>query len=321
MQVINIKEIENIKLGNYSDFTNATGCTVIYSERFMPTGICVKGGGPASRESNLCNSLTFTEGVNAIVLSGGSAYGLDSASGVMKYLEENNIGLPVINGVVVPLVVGSSLFDLGLGSSKVRPDASFGYQACLNSENKFESGNFGAGLGCSIGKINGMSTAMKSGLGQYAVEANGVKVGAVVAVNAIGDVFENGEKLAGLLNNSKSSFLSSSNVLIEKINSNFNAFNTNTTIASVFTNAKFDKRQMNKMASNLTSAFSNTIKPVFTSFDGDTIYASSCGDVDADFDAVSVLANYVLEKAIVDAIKSTDSAYGLMSYQEFRNRN
>ena len=211
MKEIKITDIENIKIGNAQNIEAATGCTVIICERGANTSLDVRGGGPASRESELTKPLATTEVIHAVLLSGGSAFGLDASGGVMKYLEERNIGFDV--GVTkVPLVCESCIFDLRVGDYKVRPDIEMGYNACIDAQNNNpKMGNYGAGTGASVGKILGVDYAMKSGLGFYALEVDGVKVGAVVSVNAFGDIFDydTGKKLAGLLGEDKKSFRSS----------------------------------------------------------------------------------------------------------------
>ena len=206
MKQININEIENVRIGNAENKEAGTGCTVIICEKGAVTGLDVRGGGPASRESELLKPTAAAGFINAVLLSGGSAFGLDAAGGVMEYLEERKIGFDV--GVtVVPLVAQSCIFDLTVGDMNVRPDKAMAYEACLNSEkNNPEMGNFGAGTGASVGKLLGMATAMKAGLGSYAVQIGDLKVGAIVAVNACGDIFDydTHEIIAGLLTPARS---------------------------------------------------------------------------------------------------------------------
>ena len=247
MREIKITDIENIKIGNAQNKEAATGCTVIICERGAVTGLDVRGGGPASRESELTKPFATTEIIHAVLLSGGSAFGLDASGGVMKYLEERNIGFDV--GVTkVPLVCQSCIFDLRIGDYKTRPDSSMAYEACKDSENNNpKMGNYGAGTGACVGKILGADYAMKSGLGFYAVQIDDVKVGAIVSVNAFGDIYDydNGKIIAGLLNESKNGLRSSEEELI-KITQNKNLtftstakdIVTNTTIGAIITNAK-----------------------------------------------------------------------------------
>lgn len=321
---IKITDIENIKIGNAEDEKAGTGCTVIICERGAITGLDVRGGGPASRESELTKPFASAEVIHAVLLSGGSAFGLDAAGGVMKYLEERNIGFDV--GVTkVPLVCESCIFDLRVGDYKIRPDAKMGYQACVNSEkNNIQMGNHGAGTGATVGKILGIDYAMKSGLGFYALQIGNLKVGAIVSVNAFGDIFdyERGSMIAGVLNKEKNGFGNSEEELIkiaENKNLSFdieNNITTNTTIGAVITNAKFTKSQMGKIASMTHNGFARTIKPVHTTLDGDSIYAMSVGDVNANLDAVGSIAGIVMGKAINSAIINTKSAYSFKAYND-----
>ena len=321
---IKITDIENIKIGNAEDEKAGTGCTVIICERGAITGLDVRGGGPASRESELTKPFASAEVIHAVLLSGGSAFGLDAAGGVMKYLEERNIGFDV--GVTkVPLVCESCIFDLRVGDYKIRPDAKMGYRACVNSEkNNIQMGNHGAGTGATVGKILGIDFAMKSGLGFYALQIGNLKVGAIVSVNAFGDIFdyESGSMIAGVLNKEKNGFRNSEEELIkiaENKNLSFdieNNITTNTTIGAVITNAKFTKSQMGKIASMSHNGFARTIKPVHTTLDGDSIYAMSVGDVNANLDAVGSIAAIVMGKAINSAIINTKSAYGFKAYND-----
>ena len=318
MKEIKITDIENIKIGNAQNIEAATGCTVIICERGANTSLDVRGGGPASRESELTKPLATTEVIHAVLLSGGSAFGLDASGGVMKYLEERNIGFDM--GVTkVPLVCESCIFDLRVGDYKVRPDIEMGYNACIDAQNNNpKMGNYGAGTGASVGKILGVDYAMKSGLGFYALEVDGVKVGAVVSVNAFGDIFDydTGEKLAGLLGEDKKSFRSSEEELIKLTRDKEISFNLveNTTIGTIITNAKFTKTQMGKIASMAHNGFARTIKPVHTTLDGDSIYAMSVGDIKASIDAVGSLAAIVIGRAINNAVKNAESSYGLKAY-------
>lgn len=318
MKEIKITDIENIKIGNAQNIEAATGCTVIICERGANTSLDVRGGGPASRESELTKPFATTEVIHAVLLSGGSAFGLDASGGVMKYLEERNIGFDV--GVTkVPLVCESCIFDLRVRNYKVRPDIEMGYNACIDAQNNNpKMGNYGAGTGASVGKILGVDYAMKSGLGFYALEVDGVKVGAVVSVNAFGDIFDydTGEKLAGLLGEDKKSFRSSEEELIKLTRDKEISFNLveNTTIGAIITNAKFTKTQMGKIASMAHNGFARTIKPVHTTLDGDSIYAMSVGDIKASIDAVGSLAAIVIGRAINNAVKNAESSYGLKAY-------
>ena len=198
---ISIEEIEGFRIGNAQDAEGGSGCTVIICEKGAVGGVDVRGAGPASRETDLLDPKKACQEVYGVLLSGGSAFGLDAAGGVMRYLEEREIGFDVGIGHV-PIVPAACLFDLTVGDSRCRPDAKMGYAACVDSENnRPQSGNFGAGTGATVGKFMEMERAMKSGLGTYALQIGDLKVGAVVAVNSLGDIYDvdTGEQIAGML--------------------------------------------------------------------------------------------------------------------------
>ena len=197
---IDVTEIKGFLLGNAENSDAGTGCTVIICPKGAVAGVDVRGGAPATRETDLLRSENTVECIHAVVLSGGSAFGLEAGSGVMQFLEKNNIGLPMGN-VYVPIVTQASLFDLGVGSSEVRPDLEMGIEACLAAyQGDFSNGNHGAGTGASVGKCYGMDRAMKTGLGSFACSDGDLQVGAISAVNAVGDVYNGYNNIvAGLL--------------------------------------------------------------------------------------------------------------------------
>jgi L-aminopeptidase/D-esterase-like protein len=276
-------------------------------------GLDVRGGGPASRESGVLNPVANAEKIHAVVLSGGSAFGLDAAGGVMQYLEEHDVGYYV--GVAkVPIVCQSSLFDLSVGSASVRPDKAMGYAACENAEkHNYKDGNFGAGTGATVGKLHGLDYCMKSGIGSYAVQIGDLKLGAVVAVNAWGDVFDykTGKQIAGLLGEDKKSLRQTADEMMKSYSVVENKFVSNTTIGIVITNAAFDKTKLTKIASMAHNGYSRSVNPVNTCADGDSIYAMSAGNITADLDMIGTLAAQVMSEAITRAVMSAESAYGL----------
>jgi L-aminopeptidase/D-esterase-like protein len=319
LKEIPISVIENIRIGHAQDYENATGCTVIMCDQGAPTGLDVRGGGPASRESQLLDPVAANNGIHGLLLSGGSAFGLDAAGGVMKYLEEKNVGFPV-GMTVVPIVCASCLFDLQLVNHKVRPDAAMAYEACLDAENsRSDSGNIGAGTGATVGKFHGSDRMMKSGLGCYAVQIGDLKVGAIVAVNAVGDIYDvhTGKKLAGLLNREKTGFLDTEEEFYRSYASLQNLFTGNTTIGAVITNGKFDKIQMKKIASMAHNGYARTIRPLHTTADGDSIYGMSVGQVQADLDVVGTIGVQVMAEAVNRAVLSVESMYGLKCAKDF----
>lgn len=317
---IDIKEIEGIKVGNAENVEAGTGCTVVICEEGATPGVDVRGGAPGTRETDLIRSENFVEKIHAVVLAGGSAFGLDAASGVMKYLEERGIGFDT--GVLkIPIVASAILFDLAVGNPYIRPDFEMGYKACVNAEKgEFTCGNKGAGTGATVGKFLGIKRAMKSGLGCYALQAGELKVGAVVAVNALGDVFdpETGEVIAGLLDEKGEKIISTEKVIIDGLGADKNVFQGNTTIGVVITNAMLSKAEANKVASMAHDGYARAIKPVHTMFDGDTIFVMATGKVKVDPTSVGVLAVKAVERAIVRALKEAESAYGLKSYKDLK---
>lgn len=318
MKEISIKDIENIKIGNAQNREAGTGCTVVICENGAPTGLDVRGGGPASRESELLKPVAAADSIHAVLLSGGSAFGLDAAGGVMQYLEERNIGYDV--GITkVPLVCESCLFDLAVGDYQVRPDKEMGYEACVNAEaGNYKDGNEGAGTGATVGKLHGADGCMKSGIGSYAVQIGELKVGAIAAVNALGDIYDwkSGEKVAGLLAEDQKTFLDTEEEFYKSYAVVENKFVENTTLGIVITNAKFDKTQLCKIASMTQNGYARSIRPVHTTADGDSIYAMSVGEVSADQDMVGTLAAQVMSEAILRAVMSAESDYGFVAVKD-----
>lgn len=226
-QIINVSDIEGFKLGNAEDLKAGTGCTVIISEEGALAGVDVRGGAPATRETDLLKSENTVQKINAVVITGGSAFGLESASGVMNYLDEKNIGLKA-SGINVPIVCSASLFDLNVGSKFIRPDIEMGKKAVKNAYmNEFKSGNFGAGTGTTVGKIYGIERSMKTGLGTFACQIDNLQIGAITAVNAVGDIYDDNNKIiAGPLSEDKTEILSTIMAHKERIlgiNNNSNA--------------------------------------------------------------------------------------------------
>lgn len=313
MQEISITDFENLKIGQAENTQAGTGCTVLLlGKDGAPAGLDVRGGGPASRESELLKPMAAASAIHAILLSGGSAFGLDAAGGVMRYLEERDIGFDV--GVTkVPLVCQSCLFDLTVGDGHVRPDAAMAYQACRNAETgNYQDGNFGAGTGATVGKLLGMERCMKSGIGSYAVQSGDLKVGALVAVNALGDIYDwkNGNKVAGLLAENRKDFLDGEQAMLQRTEVVDNKFVGNTTLGVVLTNARFDKTHLCKIAGMAQDGYARAIRPVHTTADGDSIYAVSLGRVEADQDVVGALGAQVMAQAILRAVRASKSAYG-----------
>lgn len=317
MKEIGIMEVGGFRVGHAQNREAATGCTVLLCDRMSPAGLDVRGGGPASRESQILNPLMAAEGINAVLLSGGSAFGLDAAGGVQRYLEERNIGFDV-GFAKVPLVSESCLFDLGVGSKDVRPDAAMAYAACENASYAPPAeGNEGAGTGCTVGKYKGAARAMKSGFGTFAVEAGNVRVGALVAVNALGDICgPDGRPVAGLLTADGKGLSSTVEELMDDVSHAANLFSGNTTLGIVVTNCVFRKPELCKIAGMTHNGYARAIRPVHTTADGDSIYALSVGDVPGDVNLVGTMAAYAMERAIVRAAAAAESAYGFKACRD-----
>lgn len=316
-----ITDVPGIKVGHSQDLKAATGCTVVICEEGAVTGVEVRGGAPGTRETDLLKPINLVEKVQAIYLGGGSAFGLDGASGVMKYLEERGIGFDV--GLTrVPIVPGAVLFDLAVGDYRIRPNADMGYEACLNaSERETRQGNIGAGTGATVGKIMGGQYCMKSGIGTASFRCQDLVVGAIVAVNCFGDVIDpdTGEIIAGALTKDKKEFINTMSVLksspIDKDKDAGSHFPANTTIGIIATNARLTKSEATKIAMMTHNGLARVIIPVHTMYDGDTIFCASVGEVESDVNLVGALSAEVMARAIVKAIKNSEPLYGLLSYK------
>ena len=285
----------------------------------VPGGVDVRGGSPASRETELLRPENTVQQIHCVMLSGGSAYGLEAGDGAMAFLEERGIGFDVGIGKV-PIVCGASLFDLELVSAKHRPDKKMGYEACENAWSGMEplEGNVGAGTGATVGKFYQTERMMKCGIGIWAGQIGEVRCGAIVAVNALGDVidYDSGKILAGLLTPDHSGFADTKRCMYEELQNSRNLWSGNTTIGCVITNAKLDKAQCNKIASITHNAYARTIFPVHTMSDGDTIFVMSTGEIDAMPDAVGAFAVEAMSQAIIRAVTHAAPAYGLSSCQD-----
>lgn len=310
-----ITDVPGVKVGNAQNTEALTGCSVILLEQPSVCGVDVRGSAPGTRETDLLDPMNMVSVVHALCLSGGSAYGLDAATGVMQYLEEKGIGLDVMFGVV-PIVPGAVLFDLAIGDHKIRPDRQMGYEAAANaSKDPVPQGNVGAGTGASVGKLNGFSNAMKGGLGTASITLeNGLVIGTLVAVNAVGHVFDpqNGKILAGP-RDEHGNVLDSVQVMQTHTFSPIPP-GTNTTIAVVASNAILTKSEAKKVAQMAHDGLARTIRPIHTMNDGDTIFAVATGEVKATVDLIGSLSADVLAAAVIRAVEHAESAGGLPSY-------
>jgi len=319
-----ITDVEGIKVGQFTDTRRPTGCTVVLCERGAVAGVDVRGSAPGTRETDLLKPTNTVDKVNAVVLSGGSAFGLDTATGVMRYLEENNFGYATAAGKV-PIVPAAILYDLTVGDGKIRPNSEAGYKACQNAKpGPLEEGSVGAGAGATVGKLNG-GKPMKGGLGSSSIKLpNGLVVGAIVAVHCVGDVIDQktGRILAGARTPDGKAFL---NIVAayragRGVAQSAAPGGQNTTIGVVATNARFDKTQMTKIAEMAHDGMARAINPAHTPLDGDTLFALSTGTstVVANHGAIGALAAEAVSEAILRAVMRAKSVAGFPSYSDIK---
>lgn len=312
----NVLDVKGIKVGQVENREGLTGCTVIICEEGAVCGVDVRGSAPGTRETDLLDPINMIQKVHAVVLSGGSAFGIESTCGVSKYLEDNNIGFDV--GVAkVPIVVGAVLFDLAVGDPKCRPDIDMGYKACVvANDTELKQGNYGAGCGATVGKIKGPEYAMKGGIGSYSIKLeNGLVVSALIAVNALGDIYENGKVIAGVMNNEKTEILNTYEIMKSGINKG--GFNIdNTTIGVVVTNAKLTKAECKKVSQMSHNGYAKSIFPIHTPHDGDTIFTLATGEIEADITLLGSLATEVVEKSVINAIKNAESVKNIPAHKD-----
>ena len=312
--VVSVTQMPGIFAAHATNAQAGTGCTVIVCPHGAVGGVDVRGGAPATRETDLLRPEEPVEVLHAVVLSGGSAFGLAASCGVAEELERRGVGLDV--GVArVPIVSGACLFDLACGDARVRPTAADGRDACAAALDggtaPLPRGNVGAGTGCTVGKLAGPDRAMKSGLGEDVERAGKLLCGAVAAVNACGDVRdpETGEPAAGMRTEDGRALASSAEALLGGF-AQMPLERTNTTISCVVTNARLTKAQATKVAQMAADAYAHAITPTHTTNDGDTVFVMATGEVDAPVDVVGALATRALGRAIVDGARQAVSAYG-----------
>lgn len=319
MEKVAIHDIAAIRIGHAQNTAAGTGCTVLLCETGAVAGVDVRGGAPGTRETDLLNPVNHVERIHGVLLGGGSAFGLDAAAGVMKFLEERGCGFDV--GVAkVPIVAGAVLFDLTCGDPTVRPDQAMGYAACEQAvEGKgLAEGSVGAGTGATVGKLLGLEYAMKGGFGSCCFRLGELLVGAVVAVNCLGDVVDpaTGEFVAGARERESGRFCDAETQFLERWADGYDPFAGNTTIGCVVTNAALTKAQANKVAAMAHNGYARTIRPAHTQFDGDTIFALATGEIPADCNAVGILATRAMADAVVSAVKTADSLHGYPAAKE-----
>lgn len=296
-----ITAIGGLSVGHWTEPAALTGCTAIICENGAVCGVDVRGSAPGTRETDLLRGYNSVTGINAVMLCGGSAFGLDAASGAMRYLEERGLGVDVGTGVV-PIVPAAVIFDLGVGDSSIRPTKDDGYAACLDAKaGVYSTGRVGVGTGATVGKAFGPKFAMSSGIGSSCIDiGGGVKIGALVAVNALGDVYnpETGCIVAGARDGDE--FL---NCMSMTSQSAAPAGFTNTTIGVIATNASLTREEANKIASMGHDGLAMTIKPVHTHLDGDTLFALSTGEVqNVSMLSIMIGAVKAVSLAVLDAV-------------------
>lgn len=323
MERLSFFDLPGLRTGHAQNAEAGTGCTVVICEEGAVAGVDVRGGAPGTRETDLLDPGNMVERIHAVVLAGGSAFGLDAASGVMEVLEERGIGFD-IGMTKVPIVCSAVLFDLLCGDWKVRPDRAMGRAA---AENAFDPaftplrGSVGAGTGALMGKFHGLDCAMRGGLGAFAYRTGPLIVGALVALNCLGDVMEpgTGDILAGAWDRRERRFLGTEEAVMNAYQEKKNVFAGNTTLGVVATNARLTKAQAKKLASMAHDGFARSMRPAHTMVDGDTIFALSVGELEAEMNTLGSLAARAVEEAVADAVRSASGGYGFPSVADIRS--
>ena len=308
-----ITDVKGLRVGHASNYDGYTGCTVILCEAGATCGIDIRGSASGTRQVDALSISHIVEHVHAILLSGGSSFGLDAATGVMRYLEERGIGFDV-GPTKIPIVPTAVIFDIFFGDPRVRPTPEMGYEACMNAQETVEEGSVGVGTGAAVGKIFEISRAMKGGVGTSSiVMPDGLTVASLVVVNAFGDIIDNvtGKIIAGARVSPESLEFANTVESIKKgaVKKQFGLVNT--TLGVVATNAKFDKKGITKIAQMAQGGLIKTISPVHTTFDGDLVFALATGECEADINLVGVLGEFVIAEAIKRAVKKADG-FGIL---------
>lgn len=315
-----LTDVPGIRVGHATNLEAATGCTVILCPDGTVGGVDQRGGAPGTRETDLLRPMHMVQNVNAILLAGGSAYGLAAADGVMRYLEEKGIGFATQAGAVVPIVPAAILFDLAIGSADVRPDAAMGYAACqAATSDSVQQGTIGAGTGCRVGSGMGNDFATKGGIGTASIDlGDGLIVAALIAVNAVGDVVDqSGQIIAGMRQPPDgNTFAGSLNIMRAMSRMVDTPGDGNTVIGVVATNAKLTKEQVNKVAQMAHDGLAQAIRPAHTMFDGDTLFALATGEIPANVNAVGAFAAEAVAQAIRNAVNAATSLAGVRSLKD-----
>ena len=309
-----ISDVRGLLVGHFTDPRRPTGCTVILTPQGVVAGVDVRGAAPGTRETELLSPLNAVEQVHAILLAGGSAFGLDAAGGVMRWLEEQGVGVQV-GPVRVPIVPAAILFDLFIGDASIRPDAAAGHAACVAASTQPSAqGNVGAGAGATVGKLFGIERAMKGGIGCASVTVNGVTVAALVAVNAVGDVVDpaTGAVVAGARSVDGGSMIGTTRAILEGAVLAQLMPGSATSIGVVATDAVIDKVQANKIAQMAHDGLARSIDPVHTQTDGDTLFALGTGSsgIKVHTTVLGTLAAVVVARAVLNAVRAAEAVGG-----------
>ncbi|MEM6284753.1 MAG: P1 family peptidase [Chloroflexota bacterium] len=308
--------IDGLRVGHHTDLENATGCTVVICPPGTIGGVDQRGGAPGTRETDLLRPGHLVQHVNAVVLCGGSAFGLAAANGVMTSLTEQNIGYHTGSGITVPIVPAAVLYDLEIGQSRAFPTAENGHTAAQSATaDPVAQGNIGAGTGCVIGKLGGFKTATKGGLGSAKIEfSNGLIVAALFAVNCVGDVYaEDGTILGGVRGQQDGEFVGTLSLMQGAMTPPFTT--TNTVIGIVATNARLNKEETNKVAQMAHNGLAMSVRPAHTMYDGDTIFSLATGTVEADVNVVGAFAAEVTATAIRNGIRNSATLSGIRAVE------
>jgi L-aminopeptidase/D-esterase-like protein len=317
-----ITDVAGIKVGHHTLERRPTGCTIVVCEDGATGGVEVRGAAPGTRDTDLLDPVNTVEQVHAIVLSGGSAFGLDTATGAMRYLEEKNIGFQV-GTVRVPIVPAAILFDLGVGDAKIRPDAEAGYRACKAASTSHPAeGSVGAGAGATVGKLFGPTRAMKGGIGTASVKVAGLTVGAIIAVNSVGDIFDprTGQQVAGARTADGKRMINSMQALLQGDLPQFLQSGASTAIGVVATDAILTKSQATAMARMAHDGLARAVNPAHTPSDGDTIFALATGKSGKSGNVflLGSLAAEAITAAILRAIRASKGLPGIPAASELR---
>jgi L-aminopeptidase/D-esterase-like protein len=314
-----ITDVPGIEVGHCQDIEGGTGCTVVLCRKGAVPGFDAHGGAPATRETDALRPENVVGQAHGIFLTGGSAYGLDCAGGIMRFLEEQRIGFE-LGIAVVPIVAGAALNDLGFTDAKVRPDAAMGYAACRNATaTECRQGNVGAGTGAAIGRLRGnLKAHVKGGLGTASIRVGDLIVGAIVAVNCNGDVSDpsTGKLIAGTLTPDGRKIAGARSILAGNGGGYVELFPSNTTIGVVATNATLSKAMATRVAIMAQDGYARTIDPIHTLGDGDVTFCLATGGTSADVVRVGSLAAWAMAEAIVNAVKNAHSLRGVPCWKD-----